>query len=237
MRHWAAGLALAALCSAAGAQQNVEAEVRKAMQARYPGIPVESVARTPLPGIFEVYANGAVLYTDREVNYVIAEGRLVDARTRTDLTAERLRKLQAIPFDSLPLNQSFRIVRGNGKRKLAYFADPNCGFCKKFDQELMNVRDVTIHVFLYPILSADSADKARAVWCSRDRARAWNDWMLKGITPPAPTGNCDAPIDRNVQYGQQKGISGTPTLIFADGSRVPGMIPAADLSRMLDEAK
>lgn len=219
----------------AGVAVAKEAEVRKAMQARYPGIPVESVMKTPIPGIYEVFANGVIIYTDEKVNYVIAEGKLVDAKTRTDLTGERLRKLQAIPFDSLPLNQSFRIVRGNGKRKLAYFADPNCGFCKKFEQELLAVNDVTIHVFLYPILSPDSNDKARAVWCSKDRVKAWNDLMLKGVAPTAP-GTCDTPIDKLLQYGQQKGISGTPTLILADGSRVPGMYPAAELNKLLDAA-
>jgi thiol:disulfide interchange protein DsbC len=225
------GLGLA-LALAAGVAVAKEAEVRKNMQARYPGIPVESVARTPIPGIYEVFANGVIIYTDEKVNYVIAEGKLVDAKTRTDLTAERLRKLQAIPFDSLPLNQSFKIVRGNGKRKLAYFADPNCGFCKKFEQELLAVNDITVHVFLYPILSQDSVEKSRAVWCSKDRAKAWNDLMLKGVTPAA--GNCDHPVDKIVQYGQQKGIAGTPTLILADGSRIPGMFPAAELSKMLD---
>jgi thiol:disulfide interchange protein DsbC len=235
LKNWVLGLAWIAGGLTASAHAS-EAEVRKAMQARYPGIPVESVARTPIPGIFEVYANGVVLYTDEKVNYVIAEGRLVDARTRTDLTAERLRKLQAVPFNSLPLNQSFTIVRGNGKRKVAYFADPNCGYCKKFEQELVNAKDVTIHVFLYPVLGADSVAKARAVWCSKDRTKTWNDWMLKGIVPPA-TANCETPIEKLVEYGQQKGISGTPTLIFADGTRVPGMIPVADFNKLLDAAK
>lgn len=227
MIGWAIALGLAAGNAVAS-----EAEVRKNMQARYPGIPVESVARTPLPGIFEVFANGVIIYTDEKVNYVIAEGKLVDAKTRTDLTGERLRKLQAIPFDSLPLNQSFRIVRGNGKRKLAYFADPNCGFCRKFEQELLAVNDITVHVFLFPILSPDSVEKSSAVWCSKDRAKAWNDLMLKGIAPPSA--NCDNPLDKIVQYGQQKGIAGTPTLILADGSRIPGMFPAAELTKMLD---
>jgi thiol:disulfide interchange protein DsbC len=220
---------------ASGLAHASEAQVRKNMQARYPGIPVESVVRTPLPGIFEVFANGVIIYTDEQVNYVIAEGRLVDAKTRTDLTSERMRKLQAIPFDSLPLQQSFRIVRGNGKRKLAYFTDPNCPYCKKLEQELLNVKDVTLHVFLFPILSSDSHDKARAVWCSKDRAKAWTDLMLKDVAPKA-TAACDAPLDRLVQYGQEKGIKGTPTLIFADGSRVPGTLPAADLNKLLDEA-
>jgi len=231
-------LAIAWLLIAAGSRLAwaSEADVKKNMQARYPGIPVESVARTPLPGIYEVFANGTILYTDEQVNYIIADGRLVDARTRTDLTGERLRKLQAIPFDSLPLQQSFKVVRGNGKRKLAYFTDPNCPYCKRLEQELVDLKDVTLHVFLFPILSADSSDKARAVWCAKDRAKAWTDLMLKGVQPPQPGGKCEAPLEKLVAFGQEKGIKGTPTLIFADGSRVPGVLNAADLNKLLDEA-
>lgn len=219
----------------AGVAQANEAEVRKNMQARYPGIPVESVTRTPLPGIYEVYAGGTVLYTDEKVNYLIAEGRLVDAKTRTDLTAERLRKLRAIPFNALPLNLSFTIVRGNGRRKVAYFADPNCSYCRRFEQDLLAVNDITIHVFMYAMLSQDSVEKARSVWCSKDRAKAWNDWMQKGVAPTAP-GDCETPIDKIIQYGREKGINGTPTLVLADGSRIPGAIPAANLVKLMDEA-
>ena len=227
-------LCLAAAVLSSACQAN-EAEVRKNMQARYPGIPVESVTRTPLPGIYEVYAGGIVIYTDEKVNYLIAEGRLVDAHTRTDLTAERLRKLRAIPFNSLPLDQAFTIVRGNGKRRLAYFADPNCGYCKRFEQDLMSVSDITVHVFLYPVLSQDSVEKARSVWCTKDRAKAWTDLMLKGVAPTTP-GTCETPIDKTLQYGREKGITGTPTLILADGSRVPGAIDAAALVKLMDEA-
>ena len=234
MKHWIVG-AILALVVTSGCAQSKEDEVRKNMAARYPGIVVESVVRTALPGIYEVYANGSIIYTDEKVNYLIAEGRLVDARTRTDLTSERLQKLRAIAFDSLPLNQAFTIVRGTGKRKLAYFADPNCGYCKRLEKELLSVDDVTLHVFLYPILSSDSLDKARAVWCSSDRAKAWLDWMQKGVVPTGA--GCDDPVTKNVQYGREKGINGTPTLIFADGSRVPGMLPAAELIKMLEAAK
>ncbi len=225
--------ALAALIGTAARAD--EATVRKNMEARYPGIPVESVTRTPMAGIYEVFANGTIIYTDEKVDYVIAEGRLVDAKTRTDLTAERMRKLQAIPFESLPLQQSFTVVRGNGKRKLAYFTDPNCPYCKRLEHELVNLKDVTLHVFLFPILSSDSVEKAHAVWCSKDRAKAWTDLMLKDIRPKAAS-NCEAPLEKVVQYGHEKGIKGTPTLIFADGSRVPGTLPAADLSKLLDLA-
>lgn len=222
--------------AAAAVGSAAEPQVKQNMQERYPGIPVESVARTPLPGIYEVYANGVILYTDEKVNYIIAEGRLVDAKTRTDLTGERLRKLQAIPFDSLPLQQSFKVVRGNGQRKLAYFTDPNCPYCKRLEQELVNVNDVTLQVFLLPILSPDSADKARAVWCAKDRAKAWTDLMLKDVQPPPPPAKCDAPLDQLVAYAQDKGIKGTPTIIFSDGSRVPGVLPSADLNKLIEVA-
>jgi len=235
VRYWIASICLAAGLVSAVAQAD-EAVVRKNMQARYPGIPVESVTRTPMPGIYEVYANGIIIYTDENVDYLIAEGRLVDAKTRDDLTSKRLRKLQGIPFSSLPLDQSFKIVRGSGKRKIAYFADPNCGYCRKFEQELLGVDDLTVHVFLYPILSQDSFDKAHNVWCSTDRVKTWNDWMQKGVVPSAAA-NCNSPIDKIVQYGREKRINGTPTLIFADGSRVPGVIPAAELNKILDAMK
>lgn len=227
-------LAVAAVLVATLVQAS-EAEVRKNFQARYPNIPIESVTRTPLPGIWEVFANGALIYTDEKVTHVFIDARLIDAVKRVDLSSERMRKLQAISFDSLPLDAAFRIVRGSGKRRVAYFADPNCGFCRKFEQELLAVNDVTIHVFMYPILSPDSVEKSKSVWCSKDRARAWNDMMLKGVNPTAP-GTCQNPIDRIVEFGRVKGINGTPTLVFADGSRVPGMIPAAEMQKMLDAA-
>jgi len=228
-------LLLAVTALTASVASASEAEVRKNMQLRYPNIPVESVLRTPLPGIYEVYANGVLIYTDEKVSHVFVEGRLIDAVKRVDLTEARMRKLQTIAFDTLPLDGAFRIVRGNGKRKVAYFADPNCGFCKKFEQELLAVNDVTIHVFMYPILSPDSFEKSKSVWCSKDRVKAWNDWMQRGVVPTA-AGTCNTPIEKVVEFGRNKGINGTPTLIFADGSRVPGMIPAAEVQKLLDAA-
>lgn len=209
-----------------------EATVKQAMQKKYPNIPVESVAKTPIPGIYEVFAGGEVIYVDEKVNYLIAQGRLIDVARNTDLTDERLRALTAIKFDQLPLDLAFRMVRGNGKRKMAYFTDPNCPYCKRLDQELAKVSDVTIHVFLYPVLSQDSRDKAAAVWCSKDRGRAYTEMMLNGNAPKT-TGTCDTPIEKILAYGRQKGISGTPTLFFADGQRVAGAIPLERIEKLL----
>lgn len=213
-----------------------EATVKKAMQKRYPDVPVESVAKTPIEGIYEVFANGAVFYVDENVNYLIMNGRLIDVGRRVDLTEERLRVLTAVKFDQLPLNLAFRMVKGNGKRKFAYFTDPNCPYCKRLDQELTKVTDVTVYLFLYPILSQDSVEKAKAVWCSKDRAKVYMDWMLNGNAPASP-GSCDTPLDKIVAYGRQKGINGTPTLFFADGQRQTGWIPADQLEKLLDGAR
>lgn len=213
-----------------------EGAVRQAMQKKYPNVPVESVTRTPLPGVYEVYAGGQIFYADENVNYLIVSGRLIDVARKADLTEERMRTLTAIKFDQLPLNLAFRVVKGSGKRKVAYFTDPNCPYCKRLDQEFAKLTDVTVYVFLYPILSQDSRDKAAAVWCSKDRVMAYNDMMLNGNAPKA-TGKCDTPIEKILAYGKQKGISGTPTLFFADGQRVSGAMPADRLEKLLDGAR
>jgi thiol:disulfide interchange protein DsbC len=224
------------LCTAllaSGAAAADEATVKQEMRKKYPEVQVESVTKTPIAGIYEVFAGGEIFYTDENVNYLIVRGRLIDVARRIDLTEERLRALTAVKFDQLPLDLAFRVVKGNGKRKFAYFTDPNCPYCKRLDRELTKVTDVTIYVFLYPVLSQDSYDKAVAVWCSKDRAKAYYDMMLNG-TPPKAAGACETPLDKIVAYGRQKGITGTPTMFFADGQRVAGAIPAAQIEKLLD---
>lgn len=213
-----------------------EAAVRQTVQKKYPDVQVESVAKTPIAGIYEVFAGGEVLYVDENVNYMIVQGRMIDVARSTDLTDERLRVLTAVRLEQLPLDLAFRIIKGNGKRKMAYFTDPNCPYCKRLDQELAKLTDVTIHVFLYPILSQDSREKATAVWCSKDRGKAYIDMMING-NPPKTAGTCDTPIAKILAYGRQKGISGTPTLFFASGQRVTGAISAAQLKKLLDDPR
>jgi len=213
-----------------------EAAVKQEMQKKYPGVRVENVAKTPIAGLYEVYAGGEVLYVDENVNYLIVGGRLVDVARKTDLTDERMRALNAVKFDQLPLDLAFRKVLGNGTRKVAYFADPNCPYCKKIEPDLAKLENVTIYIFLYPILGQDSREKSKAVWCSKDRVKVWDDWMLNGNAPKGP-GSCDTPIEKILAYGKQKNINGTPTLFFADGQRVAGAIPAERLQKLLDGAR
>ncbi|MFZ9545439.1 MAG: DsbC family protein, partial [Hylemonella sp.] len=188
--------------------------------------------KTPMAGLYEVRVNGTdIFYTDAEANFII-QGQLFDTRQRRNLTEERIDKLTAIAFDSLPLKDAFTIVRGNGNRKIAIFADPNCGYCKRFERDLEKVENITIYNFLYPILGADSADKARNIWCAKDRSEAWLDWMLRSKTPASAS--CDtAAIARNVELGRKLKISGTPTLVFADGTRVPGAINTDQIEKQL----
>ena len=227
---------LMALSFGANAQ---EAAIRKNLAERVPQLQnIDEITKSPFPGLYEIRLNGTeILYTDAEGNYLL-QGALIDTKSRRNLTEERVEKLTAVAFDSLPLKDAFTLVRGNGKRKLAAFEDPNCGYCKRFERDLQNVDNVTVYMFLYPILSQDSADKSRNIWCSKDKAKAWTDWMVRDQTPANANANCDATVlARNVEFGKKHKITGTPTLIFADGSRVPGAINAQQVEKFLTGAK
>jgi thiol:disulfide interchange protein DsbC len=227
---------LAAAALAAPLAQAQEATIRKNLGERIPQLQkIDEVSRTPINGIWEVRVGTEILYTDSEGNYLI-QGSLIDAKQRRNLTEERVEKLSAIDFDALPVKDAFTIVRGNGKRKMAVFEDPNCGYCKRFERDMQKVDNVTIHMFLYPILGGDSPDKSRNIWCAKDKGKAWQDQMLR--EQPAASASCDtAAIARNLEFGKKHRISGTPTLFFTDGSRVPGAVNAAQVEKFLADAK
>ncbi|MEO8855585.1 MAG: DsbC family protein [Burkholderiaceae bacterium] len=200
---------------------------------------IDEISKTPIAGLYEVRVNGTdIFYTDSEGNFLI-QGSLIDTRLKRNLTDERIEKLSAIAFDTLPVKDAFTIVRGNGSRKLAVFEDPNCGYCKRFERDLQKVDNVTIHMFLYPILGADSVDKAKNVWCSKAPGKAWEDWMVRERPLPAAySASCDVTaIARNVALGRKHRIDGTPTLLFADGKRVPGAITSVQVEKYLADAK
>ncbi|AMM25279.1 DsbC family protein [Variovorax sp. PAMC 28711] len=215
-----------------------EAEIRKNLAARIPQFAkIDEISKSPMPGVFEVRINGAeIFYTDADGNYLL-QGNLIDVKARKNLTEARVEKLSQVAFDKLPLNDAFKIVRGNGKRKLAVFEDPNCGYCKHFERDLTNVDNVTVYLFLYPVLGPDSGVKSRDIWCSKDRAKSWTDWMTSEVKPQTAASGCDtAAIQRNVEFGRKYNITGTPTLIFSDGTRTPGAIPAAQVEKQLTAA-
>ncbi len=214
-----------------------EATIRKNLAERVPQLPaIDEITKSPMPGLYEIRVNDTeIYYTDAKGDFLV-NGSLIDTRQRRNLTEERVEKLTAISFDALPLKDAFTTVIGNGKRKLAVFEDPNCGYCKRFEQDLQKVKDVTVYLFLYPILSADSTEKAKNIWCAKDKAKSWQDWMLREKTPASAS--CDASaIARNVELGRKYKITGTPTLIFADGSRIPGAINTEQIEQHLAERK
>ena len=212
-----------------------EAAIRKTLAERIPQMEkIDEVQPTAMPGLYEVRIGTDIFYTDAKGNYLI-QGELIDTRARRNLTEDRINKLSAVDFAALPFKDAFTIVRGDGKRKVAVFEDPNCGYCKRFERDMQNVDNVTVYLFLYPILSPDSAEKSRNIWCAKDRTTAWEDYMVRDKTPAAAT--CDtSALQRNLAFGKKYKITGTPTLIFADGSRVPGAIPAKDVEKRLGES-
>lgn len=212
-----------------------EASIRKAMQSVYPKAKVESVAKTPFAGLYEVFIDGQIIYTNDNFSWFIAEGRLVDAKSRKELTSSRLEELTKVDFNALPLEQAIKVVRGNGSRKVAVFSDPDCPFCKKLEQkELAPLTDVTIYTFLFPLesLHPDAANKSKAIWCAPDRVKAWNDWVLNGQVAKGGA-SCDTPIEKNAELGRKLGVTSTPTLIFADGKRMLGAYPSKEIEKAL----
>jgi thiol:disulfide interchange protein DsbC len=211
-----------------GPEEKIKAELKK----QIPEAPIESVRKVPYGNLYEVVANGEIFYTDEKGSYLVL-GNIVDLKSKENVTEARLRQVNAIRFDQLDLKNAIKIVRGNGTRKLAMFADPNCGYCKRFERDLLGITDITVYVFLYPILSPDSTVKSRAVWCSADRGKAWIDLMTREVAPGGAADKCEAPLEQNLAFGQAKRIQGTPTLIFENGDRVPGAMSAADVEKKL----
>lgn len=213
-----------------------EVDVRKGMEARL-GTKVESVTKAGFLGLYEVYADGNIFYTDDKVTAIMVGAQLIDAKSMKNVTEERMRKLTAIKFNELPLDRAIKQVRGDGKRVLATFEDPNCGYCKRLARDLQKLENITIYTFLLPILSEDSVKKSKQIWCSADRAKAWNDWMIDGKTPSGRE-DCDtAAITRNQEFGRKLNITGTPTMFFGNGERVPGAMPLPRIEQKLAEIR
>jgi thiol:disulfide interchange protein DsbC len=233
-------IAVLALLLAAAAAAADEAKIRRVVEAALGGVRVEGVQPAPLPGFFEVRfttrEGPQVIYTDADASYIV-EGSIYDTRNKRNLTEDRLRRLSAISFDSLPVDLAVKVQRGNGKRVLAMFSDPYCPACRQFEQTLAQVDDITIYYFMYPVIRPELADHSKAVWCSPDRAKAWLDLAARP-TPrvPAADASCDTPIERVLDLGKSLRVSSTPTLFFANGERLRGGLPAAQLRTMLDES-
>lgn len=231
----AAVLAACAFAVPAAAQDATLDKIKSELRRHIPEAPVDSVRKVPYGGLYEVIVGTEIFYTDEKASFLVL-GALVDMRTKENVTDVRMRQLTRVPFEALPLENAVKIVRGNGSRKVAVFADPNCGYCKRFERDLLGVSDITVYLFLYPILAPDSVQKAKAVWCAPDRGKAWIDHMVRDMSVPVDT-SCANPIDKVLAFGKSKRIQGTPTIFFEDGERVPGAIALADFEKKLSAAK
>lgn len=234
----AAGWLLAVTLAAASAPLHAdEAAIRKTLADRMPQLPkIDEVSKTPIPGIYEVRIGTDILYADETGAYLF-EGALMDTRTQTNLTQARIEKLTAIDFDSLPTKDAIVFKQGSGVRKLAVFADPNCGYCKRIEKDLVGLKDVTIYTYLLPILGPDSTAKSRDIWCAKDRSKVWRSWMIDQVAPPKSMGQCDlGALTRNTELSRRYRITGTPAVIFEDGTRSPGAMPADKLEERMKAA-
>ena len=234
IRTLAAAAALLLLALPAAAADDTD-KVKAALKNTIPEVTVDTVRKTPYSGLYEVVVGGDIYYTDEKTELLFM-GSIVNLKTKENVTELRQRQLNKVAFKDLPLDSAFKIVRGNGSRKVAMFADPNCGYCKRFERDLLGVNDITVYVFLYPILAPDSVEKSKVVWCAADKGKAWIDWMVKDI-PLQGEAKCTTPIDKNLAYGRDKRVTGTPTMIFEDGERVPGAMAIADFEKRLAAAK
>ncbi|WP_306394219.1 DsbC family protein [Telluria beijingensis] len=227
-------LATALLASCVDAQNTVEAGIRKALEPHLGGAKIESVKETPYGGLYEVRVAGDILYTDKKGEFLVI-GQVYDVKSSRNLTRERLDDINKIKFSDLPLEMALKQVKGNGKRVIAVFEDPNCGYCKRLRQTtLKDIDNVTIYTFMYNILSEDSFTKSKNIWCASNRNKAWDDWMISGKVPPAAPAACESPNDKVLALGQKLRITGTPAIFFADGTRIPGAIDLKSLEAKFD---
>jgi len=197
---------------------------------------VDSVTKTPYAGLFEVRTGGDIVYTDEKAKYLFV-GRILETANFKDVTKERVDEINKIKFSDLPFDSALKMVKGNGKRVIAIFEDPNCGYCKRFRRTLHEIDNITVYTFMYNILAEDSVVKSKDIWCSADRAKAWDDWMLNGVAAPSAPANCTAPHDKVLALGQKMRVTGTPTIFFTDGLRISGAVDAKALEAKLTSIK
>ncbi len=218
----------------AAQSQTPEDNLRKAIEAKMPGEKIREIRRTPLPGIYEVSFGNRLFYTDETLSHLLV-GSIIEAATNRNLTDLRLRQLNSIDVKKLPLDMAIKAVKGDGKRTLYVFSDPLCPFCSQLEQELQKVTNVTIYTFLTPVEQMRPGSRTRAleIWCSSDPRRAWEEWMLKQVQPRSKP-SCRNPIDQVIKLSDKLGFQSTPTLVFADGAVLSGMVPAAQIDKFMN---
>ena len=228
----ACSLTLIAGTANAQSEQQVRTELQKKIGAN---AKIKSVSPSPIPGIYEVLVGNDVFYTDANSKYLI-QGEIMEIATGKNITEQKQADLNRIKWSELTPSNALKAVRGNGSRQLAIFSDPNCGYCKRLEKSLQQLDNVTIYTYLIPILSPDSAQKSKQIWCSADPQKAYIDWMINGIAPSGKS-DCTTPLDKNMAFAKTYGITGTPTIFFTDGSRFPGAVQITDIEKKFNSLK
>ena len=217
-------------------QAQSEQQIRSDLQKKVgSNTKIKSISPSPIPGIYEVLVENEVFYTDANSKYLI-QGEIIEIATGKNITEQKQADLNRIKWSELNPSNALKVVRGNGSRQLAIFSDPNCGYCKRLEKNLQQLDNVTIYTYLIPILSADSAQKSKQIWCSADPQKTYIDWMVNGIAPSGK-GDCTTPVDKNMAFAKTYGIAGTPTLFFTDGSRFPGAVQITDIEKKFSSLK
>lgn len=240
MKHTLSALLLACITlSFTATAQAADSDIKKSIESSFPGTKITSISKSPINGVFEVVTQSPqgplVIYADSMGQHLLI-GDLLNVASKRNLTSERMEKLTAIKWESLPLKNAIKVVKGDGSRKLAVFSDPDCPYCRKAEVEFAKLNNVTIYTFAYPLaMHPDAGRKSKLVWCSKDRAQAWLDLMLKNVVPSGKA-DCDNPLEENLALGAKLRIDGTPALIFENGKRIPGYVDAKRLETMLDGA-
>lgn len=225
-------ISLASFTVNAQTEQQIKTELQKKIGA---GLKIKTVSPSPIAGVYEVLVGNDLFYTDANSKYLF-QGEIIEIATGKNITEQRQADLNRIKWTELSPANALKVVRGNGSRQLAIFSDPNCGYCKRLDKALQQLDNVTVYTYLIPILSPDSAQKSKQIWCSPDPQKAYTDWMVNGIAPSGK-GDCTTPIDKNMAFAKTYGITGTPTIFFTDGSRYPGAVQISDIEKKFSTLK
>ena len=213
------------------------AAVKKLLEQKFPGAEIHYIAKSSYFGLYEALLGDQMVYTDTKVNQILV-GSVYDLATKRNLTEAKVRKLNRVAMDKLPMDLAFVRVKGNGARKLVIFSDADCPFCHRLENELKNLDNVTIYTFLYPIdqLHPDSARKSKQIWCAPDKVKAWDEFFASGKVPDNK-GDCGDPVAKTQALGESLKITATPTLVFADGTLIPGALPIAQIEREIADAE
>lgn len=190
----------------------------------YPALNVEKVSYIAPVKLYEFKTKGnlASNYTNETLDFFLVAGEIIDPKNKKNISVERQVANAKQFYKDLPFDKAITVKYGKGTRSVAIFTDPDCPYCKRTDRDLhskLTNSDITIHYFMNPLNiqgHENAPEKARKIWCSPNRSKAWLDWMLRDQLPSNP-GTCKNPVAETKEYSTRMGFNSTPTIIFDNG--------------------